>query len=849
MSIIRTLPRVFILVTAFNSLTAKCQELEPLIPGTNITEEATNNASAPRAELISPVPKAEPIQIDKTVPRAEPVNPPLKPPKIEKHTPIAEKANNLLEYANYVYSQKQWELAISYYQKYLEIQPSANESASAWYRLGESLLKQKDVSGAEKAYLKIIENFSSSEYLNAASYRVGSIYYSNDQYKEASTFFNTAKKTATKKNIQLSAAYYHARCLREIKENKAALAAYEELCTIQNENPYLEAALLTIARIYSELEKNEKSIQAFLSLDKITTREDIRSEALVKSGLMSSSIGKEDQAKEYLTKALNLQGGDEWKPDAQFHLIKTYYSEKNYEQVISTYSKGAYPMSETIRPKMLLMVGNSFRQLQRHRDAVSVYIMLREHYPASKEASESEYRKLLSLFNLRSRSIPKYVDNFVEWQTPRDSNHKNIDMALLLKAEHYFNKKQYAESGNSYDEIRISNIPNNLRGSTLYKRGWAHTESKNYRKSINAFSDFISTYPDEARVPNALAKRALNYRAIEDYTSALQDLNLIITNHPDSESTELAYQQVALIKGQQQDYAGMIKNYQNLIEKFPDSSAKSEAYFWIGWGQFELQNFKESSTALRRARELNRSIYNDRATLRIILAEYSQQKVEAVQKEVETLSQRIHKITIPPQIYLWLGINLFDSGDYQASSNYLSVACNPQEPETTQAVIWKYLGQAHLFTGKYKEAITAFDYYLETNQPSNNRARVLHDKSAALLALKNFDEAEITVENGLTLQPKSRTYGMLCLLWGEIALQQQEYEKAIQRLVKPTYAIEDEKVTPTALLKSAFAHEKMNQKDKASELRNKLKTKYPKFSPKTIIPGISDSTATASTLD
>ena len=122
--------------------------------------------------------------------------------------------------------------------------------------------------------------------------------------------------------------------------------------------------------------------------------------------------------------------------------IDFYYSEKNYQQVISTYSKGAYPMSETIRPKMLLMVGNSFRQLQRHRDAVSVYIMLREHYPASKEASESEYRKLLSLFNLRSKSIPKYVDNFVEWQTPRDSNHKNIDMALLLKAEHYFNKKQ-----------------------------------------------------------------------------------------------------------------------------------------------------------------------------------------------------------------------------------------------------------------------------------------------------------------------------------------------------------------------------------------------------------------------
>ncbi|MEE2808895.1 MAG: tetratricopeptide repeat protein [Verrucomicrobiota bacterium] len=837
MSIIRTWLTVFALVTAFKIFTANCQELEPAIPNPN--------ASAPKAEPLSPAPKAEPIRIGQTVPRAEPI----KPPTIGENITEEEKANNLLEYANYVYSQKQWQLASSYYQKYLVIQPSANESASAWYRLGESLLKQKDISGAEQSYLKIIENFSSSEYLNAASYRIGSIYYSNNQYKEASTFFDTAKKTATKKNIQLSAAYYYARCLREIKDNESALTAYEELSAIQDENPYREAALLTIARIYAERGNNEESIRAFLSLNEITTREDIKAEALVKSGLMSSSIGKENLAKEYLNKALNLQGGDEWKPDAQFHLIKTYYSEKNYELAVSTYTKGAYPMSETIRPKMLLMVGNSFRQLQRHRDAVGVYIMLREHYPASKEASESEYRKLLSLFSLRSRNIPKYVDNFVEWQKPRDSNHKNIDMALLLKAEHYFNKKQYAQSGNSYDEIRISNIPNDLRGSTLYKRGWAHTESKNHRKSITAFSEFISTYPDERRVSNALAKRALSYRAIEDYTSALQDLNIIITKHPDSESAELAYQQIALINGHQQNYNGMIENYQKLIEKFPDSSANSEAYFWIGWGQFELKNFKESSTALRKARELNRSAYNDRATLRIILAEYSQQKVEAVRKEVGILRQKIHKIKIPPQIYLWLGINLFDNGDYQEASTYLSIASNPQEPETTQAVIWKYLGQARLFTGKYEEAIKAFDFYLGTNQPSNNRARVLHDKSSALLAMKKFNEAETAVENGLTLQPKSRTYGMLCLLWGEIALQQGEYEKAIQRLVKPTYAIEDEKVTPTALLKSAFAHEQINQKEKASELRGKLKAKYPNFKPKTIIPSTNDSTVSDSKLD
>ena len=258
-----------------------------------------------------------------------------------------------------------------------------------------------------------------------------------------------------------------------------------------------------------------------------------------------------------------------------------------------------------------------------------------------------------------------------------------------------------------------------------------------------------------------------------------------------------------------------------------------------------MKKFKESSAALREARKLDKRSYHERATLRIILAEYSQQRVEAVQDELESLRQSVNKIIIPPQIYLWLGVNLFDSNNYSESSYYLNLACNPQDPASTQAVVWRYLGQARLFTGEYKKSIEAFDFYLNTPQPSNNKARVLHDKSTALLALKEFKEAEKIVESALSLQPQSRIYGMLCLVWGEIALQQEKYDEAIKRLIKPTYAIEDNNITPTAILKSSFAHDKIGETNKAEELLSKLKSKYPKFKAQTIIPGTNDSTSAA----
>ena len=468
---------------------------------------------------------------------------------------------------------------------------------------------------------------------------------------------------------------------------------------------------------------------------------------------------------------------------------------------------------------------------------------MREHYPSSKEASESEYRKLLSLFNLGNRSLPRYVDNFVDWQRPRDPDHKNIDMALLLKAEHLFERNSFIESAKAYDEIRLNKVPKELGSSLLYKKAWSHSESKNITMAIKSFTAFIQDYPEDSRIANALAKRALNYKAIEDYTSALSDLKNIIDEHQNSTSTELAYQQIALIEGQKQNYPGLIDSYQSLLKKFPDSKANAEAHFWIGWGQFELKKFEESSKSLREARKIDRKSYFDRATLRIILAEYSQQRVDAVKLELENLRKTINKIIIPPQIYLWLGVNLFDDKNYSESSYYLNLACNPQDPESTQAVVWRYLGQARLFTGEYKKSIEAFNFYLQTPQPSNNKARVLQDKSTALLALKEFDKAEKEVEKALSLQPQSRIYGMLCIIWAEIALQQEKYDEAIKRLIKPTYAIEDTSITPTALLKSSFAHQKIGELDKSKELKLKLQSKYPEYVPETIIPGTNDSTA------
>ena len=178
-----------------------------LITLENRVIHSQDNSSAPgsptpRAEPVSPIPRAEPIGPNEPTPRAELAIPKTYPkavPKLEYTEKSDEKPSALIDYANFVYSQKQWTIASTYYLKFLEISPNNILAPLATYRLAETYLKQKNINDAEKFYLKIFEDFTNSEYLGPATYRLGSIYYSNNKFLEAANFFNTAKETLDKK--------------------------------------------------------------------------------------------------------------------------------------------------------------------------------------------------------------------------------------------------------------------------------------------------------------------------------------------------------------------------------------------------------------------------------------------------------------------------------------------------------------------------------------------------------------------------------------------------------------------------------------------------------------------------
>ncbi len=756
---------------------------------------------------------------EEAVPRASVAEKPL----------TSNREEDLFTYANLVYEQNMFEIAGQRFGEYLKEFPSGTNVDAAWFRLGECYLNQRLAGDAESAYLKLVRDHPKSTFVPSAAYRLGTLAYNREDYKIAEPFFALADTRTTRDSIREAALYYRGRSLKQMGKIEAAKECYTKVLDLQGDGKFREVALLSIARLEAEQGEHQAAFDHFTTLGTESKRPEVRGEAIFKAGILADKLGNPEIARKNYDEVMAMRGAEEWKADAQFNLIESAYQAGDHQAVIGAYQQGIVSMPHELRPKLLLMAGNSYRHEGRFATAIDVYLNVERYYPNSIEAGEAGYRKLLCFYSLQNPNLPDFVDRFVATESERNPASEQIDMALLLKAESLFASEVMALAAETYDQMKLERIPESLRASALYKKGWAHAESDGAPSAVAALTDFISRYPEDERIPTALAKRGLSFKTIGDLGGAERDFKRLLEEFPESETRELAYQQMALIKGQQHDYPAMIAAYEGLLEKFPSSAAAPEAWFWIGWGQFELRKFTECIDPLNKSRELDQATFAERATLRIVLAYRSLEDVDNARKEIDAARGGERPIALPDQVYHWLGIRLFERNDYAGADNYLSYASTPDSPADTLPVIWKTLGNARLSEGHYETAVAAFDFYLQSEQPDSSRAKVLNDKAQALLALKEFAKADETVAEGIKIEREGRVNARLCLTWGEIALADKRWKDAVQRLIRPSYVFDDADITPVALAKSALAHEQLGEKAKADEIRVKLRERFPDF--------------------
>ncbi len=608
-----------------------------------------------------------------------------------------------------------------------------------------------------------------------------------------------------------------------------------------------------MAAIAQDSGKKEEALAAYNQLIEESKDVDVVGESLIKAGLLLTESGKADAALKNFKRALEIRTLPKaLRAVAVFGLIKGYYAKGDYSGVVETYVANPDSLPpEDLRPEMLLMVGNAQKQKQSYRQAIEVYLMIEKQFPDSREAFEAGYQKLLCFHSLEDKDLPQFSESFEQRYAAKYKDDPHIGMARLIRADWYFTKGDYPKAAEAFAGVNAAQVPEAVRGDTLYRKGFAQAEAGQYNDAISTLTDFIDNYPKDPNVPKALAQRGTSYKAVNAFDKALADFTTIIKKYSDIPSAaEIAYYESGLIKKELRDTPGQIADLQTFVSKFPESTVAVDAWYEIGLSYFEMKTkdgYAKDIVPLHKCLELDsKKKYLDKAHQLLISSQYLREDVDGAAKEIDAYLDARPEASISPAILVFVGVKYYERGNPAAAERYLTKVSTPKEPNATEPMVWNFLGLAQLDDGNFESAVQSFDNYIAQVPEGEGHARALLGRGRALLGLGNFDEADQCVVDALTKVKEGRLHARLLLLQGDIGMARGDaleaagdhanaliaWKKAAGSYVVVSQIFVDPAITPEALYKAVRVLEKLGAKDNADLLRRTLENKYPGYKPK-----------------
>jgi TolA-binding protein len=739
-----------------------------------------------------------------------------------------------LAIADGLYVRKLYDLAAPEYEKFLGRYQDDSGRAAAMYRLADCYSKMGQESPALNTYRMLLTEIQTGEFVGSAAFRLASRAFDQKDYGSASSLYEKAYNNSKSSEVKITALYYEAKSLELMNRKSEARPLYEEVAKTAENNPFRDAARLSVAYFALENGQKESAFDLFSSLGADAAKPAVRVEALVRAGILGEDLKKRDEAQQLFKTAISTSAEGKWKQIAQLELMKLEYDGDKFAQVLDTYAKNLNALGEETKPSVLLIVGNSYRQLGKQSKALDFYNQLIRQYPGTQEAADGRYQRLVSLDQLKDPSLSREVDTYLAMNPPKD----RADKALLLKAQALLQQNQYALAAKLYLQLTTSTLPDTYKPDCYYAAGYGFSQVHNNSAAIEAFSGLIGNYPQYKLVVKALLKRALLYQEGKNYTSALTDFSRIIEQYPSAPECETALLEKGLTLGQQGEYQQMTETFRDLLQKFPNSSGAAQANFWIGWADFEAKRYADAIAPLSAARQKNPGEYEERVTLRLIFCQQTLGHLDDTATEVSNFVQSdIKRVALVADACAWLGQRYFEAKQYEKSEKFLSLLTKNVSADKVDKSVWLTLGHDQTELQHYPDATASINTYLQSATDAADRAKAFVALSAAQLGAKQYDDATKSAEQAMTLQPEGRTNAEARLAVGDVESGRGNYENAAKSYLSVAVLYEDPEVTPLALEKAYVAFHQSGNETEANKTLTELRTRFPNYQLKTAKAG------------
>ena len=731
-----------------------------------------------------------------------------------------------LAVADGLYLRKLYDLAVPEYEKYLGQYHDDSDRASAMYRLADCYQSLGQEAPALNTYRMLINEIGTGEFVGSAAFRLASREFDRKAYWDAAPLYEKAYANAKAPEVKLTARYYEAKCLEIANKRADAQPLYEEVFKTKEKNPYRDAAGLSLA--YYSLENNQKqqALDRFQELGRDAVKPAVKAEAMTRAGILAGELKQREQAEQLFKTVIGLGSEGKWKQIAWLELMKLEYEGDKFTQVLDSYSRTMNTLSSETKPSVLMIVANSYRQIGKQQKALDVYNQLINQFPASPEASDARFQRLVSLDATKDPNLIPEIDAFLGTYPSRD----RADKAKLLKAQALFQQSKFDPAGKLYLELADSSLPDSYKAECYYAAGYSLSQVNNTQGAINAFGGLIDKYPHYKMASKALLKRAVLYQEIKNYPAALSDFSRIISDYGPSAERETALLQKGLTLGQQENFPEMTAAFNLLLKEYPNSAGAAQANYWIGWAAFESKKYVDAIASLQEARKRNPQEYEEKVSLRLIFSYQTLGRKTEEAKEIDDFLQKDpNRFPLVSDSCLQLGTGFYDEKNYAPAAKYLELITKNLERGKIDKGVWFLLGKSETELKRYTDAVGSLNNYLEQATEPGDRARAFLAISQAQLGAQQFDAARQSADQALTLQPEGRLNADARMLLGDVDSAQGNYANAAKSYLSVALLYEDPEVTPRALEQAYQAFRHSGDESQATKTLSELKSRFPNY--------------------
>lgn len=739
------------------------------------------------------------------------------------------------EVQDYGESRRALQNAIPLYEEFLRRSPNNVRAQQARYRLGMSQLLTGRILEAEANFESIIRTYKTGHYVATAAYRIAAQHYNGKRWAQAAPYFAVAAQQTEKPDLKHKSLYYRARCLILANEPAAARATLNRMIEDPS-NPFRDYARLASAQIEAAAGNHEKALQRYEELITLETAPQERAQALIAAGNSAAALGDEERASNYLQQALRTPGFDhKFKARAQLSLMEMRFNKQDYAGTIRELSLGEFSGEDTVQARIYLMAGRAFAQLDRHSEAIRYFFNAQRRLPReSRLACEAAYRRLLCFYHLNDPLVVDQAEAFIDLYGTIVSNPQWLNEARLMKAEVLLQGNRALEAADTYREIDPEQLPLAKRSDYYFKMGWALAEAADFNGAAQSLSRLLLAEPDHPQRLLALAQRGRSYLEIGDRKSALKDFEDVLEADPPPDLALFVQQNTGRIYRENRRYKDLVKCYQDMLASNPGlgHSVVANANYWIGWAHFKLDDFAACREPFETARRLDPSLYNEPASVHLMLAAYSRKDAEELKQQVDKIREDFPRKVLPVRMLTWLGLQMFQKGDFKSADDYLSVASTPDEPSYTDLLVWRHLAKTRLAIKHYDRALDAIAIMIESEERKFWKADAYLDQAHAFIGQEKWDEAREAAHEGLALDPPGAVKAGLQMALGDIAMRRRDFESAAASYLRTAdLFIDDTQITPLALFRAATALEAGGNAKRAGEIRADLTRKFPNWRP------------------